>query len=63
MKEHLPKFIEENLDYFREEREGCFTFLSKQHPETQQLVLNPTGVEVKKLCDGSNTLKDIHNIF
>ena len=63
MKEHLPKFIEENLDYFREEREGCFTFLSKQHPETQQLVLNRTGVEVKELCNGTNTLKDIFTRF
>ncbi|UCE17945.1 MAG: PqqD family protein [Gemmatimonadota bacterium] len=55
-----PKFVEENLDYFREEKEGCFTFLSKQHPETQQLLLNRTGVEIKELCTGARTLEEIH---
>ena len=63
MKECLPKFIEENLDYYREEREGCCTFLSKRHPETQQLVLNRTGVEVKGLCDGTHTVEDICTIL
>ena len=63
IQEPQPKFIEAHLDYFREEREGWFTFLSKKHPETQQLVLNRTGAEVKDMCDGTKTLQEISKHF
>ncbi len=59
MRNGKPIFRNENVLYQREEKEGYWTFIPKHHPETRELIINRTGKEILRLCDGSNTLDDI----
>ncbi len=59
MNEPKPIFRKENLLYEREEKNGYWTFISKIHPETRELIVNRTGKEILMLCDGSRTLQMI----
>ncbi|MDK2954458.1 MAG: hypothetical protein PWQ27_1841 [Kosmotoga sp.] len=51
-----PRFIEENLVYKRKEENGSLVFLSRRHPETQQLQLNDTARFIAELCNGKNSV-------
>lgn len=55
----IPIFKKENLSYSREEKEGYWTFISKLHPETRELIVNFTGREILELCDGIRSLEEI----
>lgn len=54
-----PTFKNEHLEYFRQEKDGYWTFLSKRHPEVRELLVNATGKQVLDLCDGTRTEEDI----
>ncbi len=56
-----PIFRKENLSYLRKEKEGYWTFISKTHPETRDLIINPTAKEILDLCDGTRALEEIEN--
>ncbi|MEW5706325.1 MAG: PqqD family protein [Actinomycetota bacterium] len=51
------------LEYYRNERAGYMTIVPKLHPETQELIMNPTAVEVLTLCDGRHTVEEIISVF
>ncbi|ACM61054.1 coenzyme PQQ synthesis protein D (PqqD) [Caldicellulosiruptor bescii] len=57
----IPKFDEQNLLYKRLEQDGSLTFLSKKHPETQQMKLNETARFILDKCDGYHTIGEIVN--
>jgi hypothetical protein len=59
MKEFFPIFNKQNLLYIREEKEGCFTIIPKLHPETREILINSTSMEILNLCNGNNTLEKI----
>jgi hypothetical protein len=61
MSRAIPIFRKENLSYLREEKEGYWTFVSKIHPETRDLIINPTAKEILDLCDGTKALEEIEN--
>lgn len=63
MKEGIPVFKRENLLYFREEKEGYFTIISKMHPETRELIINSTAMKILELADGNRTINEIINEF
>lgn len=63
MKEGIPVFKRENLLYFREEKEGYFTIISKMHPETRELIINSTAMKILELADGNKTINEIINEF
>lgn len=63
MHESKPIFKRENLLYERKEKEGYWSFLSKLHPETRELIVNPTGMEILTLCDGVKTLQEIEDVM
>jgi len=61
MNRAIPIFRKENLSYLREEKEGYWTLISKIHPETRDLIMNPTAKEIIELCDGTRALEGIEN--
>lgn len=61
MEKAIPVFKKEKLSYSREEKEGYWTFVSKLHPETRELIVNFTGREILELCDGIRSLGEIEN--
>lgn len=63
MTKYIPIFIKENLRYFREEKEGYWTFISKAHPEVKELICNPTAYQVLTSCNGKNCVSDIYRIL
>jgi hypothetical protein len=52
----VPTFHFDRLEYFREEKEGYITIRSSTHPETNEVVLNPTANQIIRLCDGSRSV-------
>ncbi|MEZ0538017.1 PqqD family protein, partial [Caldicellulosiruptoraceae bacterium PP1] len=58
---YLPKLDEQNLLYKRLEEDGSLIFLSKKHPETQQLSLNDVGRFILEQCNGKTTIGEIVN--
>lgn len=63
MKEAKPVFKKENILYEREEKEGYWTITSKVHPETRELIINPTARNILELADGSRTMNEIEFDF
>lgn len=63
MKNKIPIFKRENLLYFREEKDGYFTIISKKHPETRELIINSTAFKILELADGNRTINEIINDF
>lgn len=63
MKNKIPIFKRENLLYFREEKDGYFTIISKKHPETRELIINSTAFKILELADGNRTINEIINEF
>lgn len=54
-----PVFDRNKLSYEREERDGYYTFVSKRHPETRELIVNGTGKLILDMCDGTLSLDEI----
>lgn len=63
MNDSIPVFSKDNLLYFRDEKEGYMTLISKEHPETMELIINPTSKEILELCDGKRTISNIYKTF
>ncbi|MGB9855966.1 MAG: PqqD family protein [Caldisericum exile] len=63
MKEAKLVFKKENLLYEREEKEGYWTITSRLHPETRELIINPTAREILELADGSRTINEMVSDF
>jgi len=63
MNDSIPVFSKDNLMYFRDEKEGYMTLISKEHPETMELIINPTSKEILEFCDGNRTISDIYKAF
>jgi len=63
MNDSIPMFSKDNLMYFRDEKEGYMTLISKEHPETMELIINPTSKEILELCDGKRSIPDIYKTF
>ncbi|MEO0129294.1 MAG: PqqD family protein [candidate division WOR-3 bacterium] len=61
MKNSVPIFRRENLSYWREEREGYVTLISKVHPETRELIINLTAKEILDLCNGIRAIEEIED--
>jgi hypothetical protein len=59
MVENKPKFKYSNLGWYREEKEGYWTFIPKYHPETRELVINRTSKDILNFCDGCRTIQQI----
>lgn len=58
-----PFFNKESLSYYREEKENHITIVSKKHPETNELVINPTARSILELCNGERELADITGLM
>ena len=59
MVDNKPKFKYSNLGWYREEKEGYWTFIPKYHPETRELVINRTSKDILDFCDGCRTIQQI----
>jgi hypothetical protein len=59
MENQIPILKEENILYKREEYEGHLTIIPKYHPETRELVINQTGTQILKFCNGLRDLEEI----
>ncbi len=59
----VPIFSKDYLLYFRDEKEGYMTLISKEHPETMELIINPTSKQILELCNGKRTISDIYKTF
>lgn len=57
--ERVPTFRFDRLEYFRQEKEGYLTVRSATHPETNEVVLNPTAGQIIGLCDGSRSVAGV----
>ncbi len=55
-----PLFDENNLMFFREEKDGYYSMVSKSPTSTEMVkIINGTTKLIMELCDGNNSLKDI----
>ena len=54
-----PNFKYTNLGWYREEKEGYWTFIPKYHPETRELVINRTSKDILNFCDGRKSIQQI----
>jgi|GEM_PF-6268754 len=54
-----PLFSNENLTYFRKEKNGYVTCWSKNHPMLNEIIVNPIAYEFLKLCDGERYPEDV----
>lgn len=59
----VPIFSKENLSYYRDEKDGFATFIPKAHPETMEMIINPTSKEILDLCDSQKSVADIIKVF
>jgi len=56
-------FSKDNLKYFREEKNEYITVMSKEHPESKELIINPTAKEILYLCNGKRSYSEIVEIM
>lgn len=58
-----PRFDEKRFTFFREENAGYASAISPEDPSKALHVLNPTVVDVARLCDGIRTVADIRAAY
>jgi len=58
-----PVFKEDYLDIIREEKNGYWLVISKDHPEARELLLNKTSKEIIDYCDGTKTINEIISLM
>ncbi len=58
-----PKFDPERLEYFREENESYASFVSPGDTTKALQLLNPTSLEIARLCTGDLTLEEIRRAY
>ena len=58
-----PRFDEQRFTYFREENAGYASAISPEDPSKALHVLNPTVVDVARLCDGARTVSQIRAAY
>jgi hypothetical protein len=64
LKSHVrPRFDEQRFTYFREENAGYASAISPEDPSKALHVLNPTVVDIARLCDGVRTVAEIHAAY
>lgn len=61
LKSPTPRFCEDRVDYFREEKEGYISIRATTHLEVPEMILNETAKEIIMICNGARTLDDIVN--
>lgn len=54
-----PIFKKEYLEFYRLEKAGYITIISKKHPEIREIMINPIGNYILSQCNGENYIKDI----
>jgi hypothetical protein len=59
----IPFFKKQNILYERPEKNGYWTFISTTHPETGEIIVNPTSREILQLCDGRRTLDQMRKLL
>lgn len=59
LKKSIPKFIEDHVEFQRDEKFGFISIRSNKLPRLQELFFNPTAVEVIKECDGKTSVFSI----
>ena len=59
MSESKPIFNKENILYEREEKNGFWSFIPKFHPETGEIIINPTSRDILNFANGKNTIQEI----
>ena len=52
-------FINENVEFKRDEQDGFISIRSNKLPRLQELFFNPTALEVIKKCDGKTSILTI----
>jgi len=54
-----PRFKKSNVAYSREENDGYVSFRFQSPGTSNETILNDTCVEIIKICNGQNSIKDI----
>lgn len=58
----VPKIVEDNLYYFRREKENYVSFAAK-NGKTQEMLMNGTAWEILQMCNGERTISELIGMF
>lgn len=58
-----PLFSPSSCSFIRDENHGYATINSNTKINLKELIINPTGKKILKLCDGETTIKDIVSVL
>jgi hypothetical protein len=56
-----PYYGLSNVSFIREEKNGFWILVPKQHPEIRELIINKTSKQILDLCNGHRTLYEIES--
>ena len=58
-KKIIPKLLEQNIEYFREENDGYLTLVPSAEKGLKDEIFNPTVKYILASCDGKKSIDDI----